>query len=212
MKTCFLFDLDGVIIDSEKKYSEVWSHINDLYPTGFEDLATRIKGTTLGDILDEYYPDAGLRVKVEEMLWELESQMVYDFCDGAEMLLRSLVDAGIRMALVTSSNEVKLAHLWEQKPWLKECFDVVVNGDMVKRGKPDPECYLLAASHLGVHPSDCIVVEDSLQGVRAGRAAGCRVVGVVGTVAADCLEPYCDIVLQSLTFADYSGLCALKRR
>lgn len=193
----FLFDLDGVIIDSERKYTEIWTHIDTLFPTGKENMALAIKGMTLENILDTYYPDPATRHAVENKLWELESKMVYECCEGVGEFLRQVRDGGYSTALVTSSNALKLKHLWEQMPWLENCFDVIIDGDMVVNGKPSPECYLKAISKLNVLPSDCIVFEDSLQGVKAGNNAGCAVVGVSGTVDVDKLIEYADTIIDS---------------
>lgn len=195
----FLFDLDGVIIDSERKYTEIWTHINNLFPTGKENMALSIKGMTLENILDTHYPDLETRRAVENKLWELESEMVYECCDGVREFLTQVREEKYPTALVTSSNALKLSHLWQQMPWLEKCFDVIIDGDMVVNGKPDPECYLKAISHLGLHPSDCIVFEDSLQGVKAGQNAGCTVVGVTGTVDVAKLSEYADTIIDSFT-------------
>ena len=70
------------------------------------------------------------------------------------------------------------------------------------RSKPDPQGYLLAARSLNADPEACVVFEDSLQGVKAGKAAGCYVVGVAGTLKREVIEPYCDRVVDSLEEID----------
>lgn len=194
----FLFDLDGVLIDSEKTYTKIWSDINDEFPSGYPDLASRIKGTTLESILSTYYPDPDVRSRVEKRLYERENTMVYNYTEGAKELLSWLKTNRIPVALVTSSNDIKMRHLWSEIPGMEIFFDVIVTGDLVTKSKPDPEGYNLAASKLGVPKERCVVFEDSLQGVRAGRSAGGLVVGVVGTLPADVLRPYADILVDNL--------------
>ncbi|MDE6428242.1 MAG: HAD family hydrolase [Muribaculaceae bacterium] len=116
--------------------------------------------------------------------------MTYEPFDGAEELLRRLKALGVKTALVTSSNTEKMEQFHKVLPQFRSYFDVIIDGSMVTKGKPDPEGYLLAAEALGEEPGNCIVVEDSLQGVMSGRAAGAEVWGLTTTLAADILAPH----------------------
>ncbi|MDE7160556.1 MAG: HAD family phosphatase [Muribaculaceae bacterium] len=205
----FLFDLDGVIVDSEKIYTGIWRHINEMFPTGVENFETVIKGTTLENILGTYYPDPDVRGQVEKALYEEENRLQYELMPGAERVLRTLRDKGIPTALVTSSNGVKMSHLWRQYPDLKELFQVIVTGDDVSASKPDPEGYISAAYRVGALPPRCAVFEDSVQGVCAGRNAGAYVVGIAGTVEADCLAPYADTVLAGTDKIDVEAIAEI---
>lgn len=195
----FLFDLDGVIIDSERVYTEIWKEIDNRFPTGVSDFEYKIKGTTLDNILATYFPDREMALKVTELLYELEGAIKYEVIPGARKFLEHLKNTGKKIALVTSSNDVKMSHLWFQHPELKQYFDFIVTADMISRSKPDPEGYLLAASKVGCYPEKCVVIEDSLQGVKAGKAAHAKVIGVAGTLSAEVLEPYSDIVVSDLS-------------
>ncbi|MDE6577600.1 MAG: HAD family phosphatase [Muribaculaceae bacterium] len=194
----FLFDLDGVLIDSEKEYSRIWRIINTEYPTGFENLETLIKGCTLDKILTDYYPDQEIREKVTSRLYELEAEMNYSYLPGAENLLNELKIRGIPRVLVTSSNVDKMKHLSEEIPDLPDKFNSIVTANLVTKSKPDPEGYLLAGKLAETPMEKCFVFEDSLQGVKAGHAAGAMVVGVSGTLPAEVLSPYCNLVVNSL--------------
>ncbi|MBO4966015.1 MAG: HAD family phosphatase [Muribaculaceae bacterium] len=205
-KIAALFDLDGVLIDSETIYTEIWTRINEKFPTGVQDFPRRIKGTTLDNILDTYFPNPEIRPKVIEMLYDEEGKMKYRFCPGAEQFLITLREKNVAMALVTSSNGDKMSGLFRQLPHLKDFFDTIIVGEMVKHSKPDPEGYLLAAKRLGADPRNCAVFEDSLQGVKAGRAAGAYVIGDAGTLPAETLQPYSDIVVDSLEEIDIDNL------
>lgn len=192
-----LFDLDGVLVDSERIYTKIWEAIEQQWPTGIENFPYRIKGTTLEDILERYFPEDS-REEITRELVRLEGMMIYGPMPGAMEFLDALKEKAIPIALVTSSNELKMDHLWHDMPGLKEKFDVIITGDEVTNSKPDPEGYLAAASALGVDPRRCAVFEDSLQGVKAGKAAGAFVIGIAGTLKASDIEPYSDIVVNAV--------------
>jgi len=185
-----LFDLDGVLLDSEGTYSEIWSAIDRRFPTGVANFASVIKGCNLADIL-RHFPDDGTREKVCAMLDESQRAMRYTFFDGAEALLRQLAAQGVPCALVTSSDNRKMEAVYAQHPWFRQFFDVVITGEMLTRAKPHPDCYLLAAQKLGKEIGECVVVEDSLNGLRAGRAAGAVVAGIASTLPAEVVVPLC---------------------
>ncbi len=207
----FLFDLDGVLIDSEEQYTRIWEEIDDCFPTGVESFAHVIKGTTLDNILSTYYPDAGTQLKVRDMLALKEGCMVYGYTSGAAELLQAISDRGERAVLVTSSNRDKMAILRRQLPEMESRFVEIITGDRVSHSKPHPEGYLMGAGITGAHPRNCVVFEDSMQGVKAGHAAGCYVVGVAGTYPADRLAEYSDTTVRSLAEIDLDKLINLLR-
>lgn len=190
-----LFDLDGVLIDSEGLYTEFWDSTEKIFPTGIPDFARHIKGTNLDSIMQFFKPEE--RDEIMARILDFDSKLVYPMFPGAEDLLALLADKGIPAALVTSSNPEKMEQLFRQYPDFRNHFAAIVNGSMVSRGKPDPEGYLLAAGMLGKEATRCVVVEDSLQGIRAGRDAGCEVWGLHTTLPRDIVEPE-----ATYTFAD----------
>lgn len=175
-----LFDLDGVLIDSESLYTSFWDKTEKLYPTGIADFARAIKGTNLDSILALFKENE--RDDILRRILDFDSHLEYPVFEGAEELLCLLEENGIPAALVTSSNPEKMAQLFRQYPDFANHFAAIVNGSMVSRSKPDPEGYLLAAKMLEKNVAECVVVEDSLQGIRAGRAAGCEVWGLSTTL------------------------------
>ena len=201
-KIGFLFDLDGVLIDSENTYTRIWTEIDRQFPTGVDNFAHAIKGTTLDSILSKYYPSPDIQKQVISVIEEKESAMEYDYTPGAFRMLSTLREENVPTALFTSSDDKKMSHLWAQHPELKSFLDVIVLGVDVKKSKPDPEGYLMAADALGVKTSNCVVFEDSLQGVKAGRSSGAYVVGVAGTLPKECIAPYSDIVVDTLEDID----------
>lgn len=192
-----LFDLDGVLVDSERIYTKIWEAIEKQWPTGIENFAYKIKGTTLEDILERHFHEDA-REDITKELLRLEGMMIYGPMPGAIEFIDALKAKGIPVALVTSSNGLKMDHLWHDMPGFKEKFDVIITGDEVSNSKPDPEGYLAAAKALGVDPKRCAVFEDSLQGVKAGNAAGAFVIGVAGTLKASDIQPFSDIVVNAV--------------
>ena len=205
-KTGFLFDLDGVIIDSENQYTKIWAQINREFPTGIEDLEHKIKGSTLTKILEENYPTEEIRQSVASRLHQLENRMHYEYLPYARNFLLMLKEKNLPCVLVTSSDNQKMQHLWEEIPELQNLFDYIITGDKVTKSKPDPEGYLLGASKIGVNPQNCVVFEDSLQGVMAGKNAGSFVVGVCGTNTPETLAPYSHILINDFSEIDLDNL------
>ncbi|MDE6558634.1 MAG: HAD family hydrolase, partial [Muribaculaceae bacterium] len=192
--------------DSETEYTRIWNQIDSEFPTGVENFAGKIKGTNLDDILTRHYPDPEVRSNVIQRLYEEEGKMKYTYSEGAQDVLKRLKEAGVPVALYTSSNHKKMEHLYRDIPEIKEYFDYMVLGDMVEESKPSPEGYLKAAAGLGLESGDWIVVEDSLQGVIAGERSGGEVVGVAGTLEESVLAPHCDVVIHSMREFPYEML------
>lgn len=197
-----LFDLDGVLIDSESIYTEFWNKIDRLYPTGIPNFAYVIKGTTLPEILDTYFTDPEIRAHVLDHLREQEKNMRYVIFPHVVDFLKQLRLEGIPTAIVTSSNETKMADLFSRLDGFRDYFDIVITDADVVRSKPDPEGYKLAASRLGMPSERCVVFEDSRAGLEAGRRAGGKVVAMATTLKREDIENKGDIMLKS--FEDFT--------
>ncbi len=196
----FLFDLDGVLIDSEREYTRIWKKIAEKFPPSKQvnDFPLAIKGQTLHLILDTYYPGKELQERVTRELDRLEQQMKYELLPGADQLLSELEEREIPRVLVTSSNEKKMAHLREELPGFEKRFNHIISADMISKSKPDPEGYLLGAKLTGTDPRQCVVFEDSVQGATAGKASGAYVIAVDTTVGREKLEGIADVIIPSL--------------
>lgn len=208
--TAVLFDLDGVLIDSEGLYTAFWAETGRIFGVPSPTFAADIKGTTLKSILN-YFPGEELKAKVIQRIHDFEDTMHYQLFPGVEDFLKALKQAGIPTAIVTSSDEVKMACLYSQLPILREMVDVVIDASMVTRSKPDPQGYILAAEKLGRAPENCYVFEDSLQGLEAGRSAGATVIGLATTNSIDAVRPLCDYLLPSFVGFSISDLLNIKR-
>lgn len=197
MKIAALFDLDGVLIDSESIYTVFWNRMNELFPTGIDNFPYVIKGTTLPQILDRYFPDPEVQAELRVYLKKQEAEMVYRIFPGVERFLKALKEKDIPTAIVTSSNDAKMKVLFDSLPGFRDYFDVVVTDTDVTRSKPDPQGYMLAAERLGVPSEHCVVFEDSRAGLEAGRRAGGKVVAVATTLTHEDIAGCGDIVIDS---------------
>lgn len=194
-----LFDLDGVIVDTEGQYSLFWKQIGEEYMPGVPDFALAIKGRTLTQIYDTYFPDAADRAAITERLNAFERQMDFPYIAGAREFLEALQAQGVPTAIVTSSNCDKMACLYARHPEIKNLVTAVLTAEDARRSKPAPDCYLAAAERLGADISKCIVFEDSPSGLAAGRASGAFVIGVSTSLAAAEIEPLCDMYIEDFS-------------
>ncbi len=196
-----LFDLDGVVFDTEPQYSVFWgAQCREFHPE-HPGLENEIKGQTLTQIYDAWF-SGSLEPKqalITERLNAYEAQMKYIYLDGLEDYLRMLRQQGVKTAVVTSSNLPKMQAVYASHPEFHELFDAILTSEDFERSKPDPDCYLKAAGRFGVEPQDCVVFEDSFNGLKSGREAGMYVVGLATTNAADAIAPLCDEVIKDYT-------------
>lgn len=194
-----LFDLDGVVVDSESIYTQFWSDIDKLYPTGVENFAIAIKGNTLQRILADYFPDNDVKQDILERIKDFEINMRYKPFAEAIRFINELKRNQFRIAIVTSSSQKKMDNLYAQNPGFREMFDAVVTGDMVSHSKPDPEPYLLGAEAIGVAPESCYVFEDSISGIESGIRAGATVIGLATTLPYDKINGKAHLTINDFT-------------
>ena len=194
-----LFDLDGVVVDSESIYTQFWSDIDKLYPTGVENFAIAIKGNTLQRILADYFPDNDVKQDILERIKDFEINMRYKPFAEAIRFINELKRNQFRIAIVTSSSQKKMDNLYTQNPGFREMFDAVVTGDMVSHSKPDPEPYLLGAEAIGVMPESCYVFEDSISGIESGIRAGATVIGLATTLPYDKIDGKAHLTINDFT-------------
>ncbi|MDR2498955.1 MAG: HAD family phosphatase [Tannerellaceae bacterium] len=206
-----LFDMDGVILDTEPIYDLFWEKAGERYHAGLDNFASAVKGITMPNIIDKYFskcsPD-----DIQQLMSEVddyEATMPLPPVPGAMAFLRILHEQGVRMGLVTSSGRDKVDRAIAQYK-LEEVFGTIVAADRIAEGKPNPLCYLLAARDLDVAPADCIVFEDSFNGIRAGNAAGMRVIGLSTTNPPEAIASMVHDVIpdfEAITLARYAEWC-----
>ena len=198
-----LFDLDGVVFDTEPQYSVFWGGICRQYHPEHPGLEHEIKGQTLTQIYDRWFSGPLLteQESITARLNDYEQQMSYEYIAGFKALIAALRQHGVKTAVVTSSNIPKMESVYRYQSGFTSLFDAILTSEDFDRSKPDPDCYLKAAQRLDAEPDECIVFEDSFNGLRAGRAAGMAVVGLATTNAAEAIRPLSDIQLR-----DYKNL------
>lgn len=195
-----LFDLDGVVFDTESQYTEFWGGQCRLYHPESPGLEHKIKGQTLVQIFDRYFsgrPD--IQAEITRKLDEFERGMRFEYVPGFVDYVTALRAEGVKTAVVTSSNGEKMKSVYAAHAEFKQMFDAILTSEYFERSKPDPDCYLKAAALFGLEPGCCVVFEDSFNGLKAGRAAGMTVVGLATTNPAEAIRPYCDRVISDFS-------------
>lgn len=205
-----LFDFDGVVMDTETQYTLFWNEIGEKYFPQYPEFGRIIKGQTLTRIYDTYFPDMEeVRQEITDSLNLFEKEMHYDFIPGVVGFMKNLREHGVKMAIVTSSNQMKMANVYRAHPELKELVDYILTAEQVKHSKPAPDCFLLGADILGTVPENCVVFEDSFHGLEAGNAAGMLVVGLSTTNSEEAIRDKCSLVIpdfRNLTYEEMRRL------
>lgn len=182
-----IFDMDGVVIDSNPAHRESWAAFNRRYGLETtEAMQQRMYGKRNDEIVRDYF-GAGLSAEEVARRGAAKEQLYRQIIAGRvqQMLVPGLKAflgeyTASPKALATNAEPENVALVLDQGD-IRPYFQVVVDGHQVRKPKPDPEIYQLAARRLGVSPENCIVFEDSKSGVRAACDAGMRVVGLLTT-------------------------------
>jgi HAD superfamily hydrolase (TIGR01509 family) len=146
---------------------------------------------------------------ITDRLNEFEQQMHYDYIEGFEALIADLHAHGVKTAVVTSSNMPKMESVYLHQPDFKTLFDAILTSEDFELSKPDPDCYLKAAQRFGSQIDECIVFEDSINGLRSGRAAKMKVVGLTTTNPKEAISALSDIQIsdyQNISFDTLESL------
>ncbi len=192
-----LFDLDGVVFDTEPQYSIFWGgQFRRYYPEhpGMEQL---IKGMTLVEIYEKYFQDKDIQEQITRELDEFEQTMDFVYVKGFENYVKSLRGRGVKTAVVTSSNMAKMENVYRKRPEFKTYFDAILTSEDFAESKPSPDCYQRAAQRFGLTKDECVVFEDSFNGLKSGRAAGMYVVGLATTNSPESIAPFADRVISN---------------
>jgi beta-phosphoglucomutase len=190
-----IFDLDGVIVSTDEFHYQAWKQISDQEKIYFDrEINERLRGVSRMESLeiilshsDKIYNDKDkeqLAQQKNEIYCELLNKLSpNDILPGVINLLLSLKAKDIKVAIGSSSKNTPFIL---EKIGLDTSFKTIADGNGIKKSKPDPEVFLLAAEKLGVTPEECVVIEDAQAGIDAAIAAGMKAVGV-GT-AASCVN------------------------
>lgn len=198
-----LFDLDGVVFDTEPQYSVFWGSVCRQYHPEIPGLEHMIKGQTLTQIFDGHFNGmTDAQRDIVTRLDEFEGQMSYDYVKDFPSFVQQLRDHGVKTALVTSSNKMKMDAVLRARPEVAELFDEMLMAEDFTESKPSPDCYLKAAKRLQADIRECVVFEDSFNGIKSGRSADMVVVGLSTTNPAEKIAPLCDVVVPDYTHLD----------
>lgn len=186
--TAALFDFDETMIDLEPQHDAAHRSLCRAMGSDYDSLPESFRlssGRRVIDDIREMRAHFGWEAP-EEKLWAIRHRAFLEQCrasrlelmPGVERVVRELHERGVRLAITTSAAADAIDEILRRFPaggagsTLRDCFEQIVDGSQVTRGKPDPEAYLLTAKRLGVTPAECIVFEDSEAGVLAAKRAG----------------------------------------
>mgnify|MGYP002623475630 FL=1 len=203
-----LFDLDGVVFDTEPQYTVFWgSQCKEFHPE-HPGLENEIKGQTLTQIYDKWFSGELMSARdiVTRRLNEYEAQMDYPYVAGFLDFVHELRSNGLKTAVVTSSNRPKMEVVYRKCPEFIGLFDAVLTSEDFAESKPSPDCYLRGAARFDARPDECVVFEDSINGLRSGRAAGMLVVGLTTTNRRERIQSLSDYQIDNYTTFTYTNL------
>jgi HAD superfamily hydrolase (TIGR01509 family) len=202
-----LFDFDGVIMDTESQYTLFWDEKGKKHHPEIPNFGHHIKGQTLTQLYEQYFlQPEGLQDQITQELNEFETKMEFPYIPGVVDFMKELREKGVKMAIVTSSNDKKMANAYREHPEVKALADAIITADRVARTKPHPDCFLLAAETLGIPVEHCVVFEDSFHGLEAANRAGMKVVGLATTNPADAIVDKCEVVISDFVGFSYEKM------
>ncbi len=209
----FIFNLDGVVVDTARYHYIAWRRLAnqlgfDFSAAQHEELRGLSRMASLEKILewgDIYMTEA------EKLHWSDVKNNWYvalisnlkpgDLLPGVLYFMRQAREAGMKIALASAS---KSARQVLRSTRMETFFDAIIDGNSTRKAIPDPECYMLAAQAIGMHPSECVIFEDAALGVQAGLAGGFHVIGIGNPE----YLPLAHFVIPGFEDQTYSGLLA----
>ncbi|MBS5938579.1 HAD family phosphatase [Clostridium sp.] len=193
-----IFDMDGVLFDTESIYLKVWKNVFKKY--GYKmtkDIYSQVIATGRENVKKVFLREFGEKLPIEKMYVEKDLALKEEIekCvyikEGAVEILTHLKSKNYKVALATSSDRERMNKQLE-KANIRKYFDEIVCKDEVEKTKPNPEIYLKVANKLNVNPKNCLVIEDSLAGVKAAYKANMKVLHVEDLKKADNeIKKYC---------------------
>lgn len=180
MDRILLFDMDGVLLNSESLHFRIWTQIFAERGLAIDyDHYKGCIGSTVAHLMELIYQGYGVDFRGNESLRVRFAQLKEEYIrtygvpavDGVVETIRTLHARGYRMAVASSSPQHYI-ELCTAAMGIDHCFEVLFSGERVKRPKPAPDVFLAAAAQMGVAPEQCTVIEDSFNGSRAAKAAG----------------------------------------
>ncbi|MBU5477910.1 HAD family phosphatase [Eubacterium sp. MSJ-13] len=178
-----IFDMDGLMFDTEKVFQQTWHEIADENGVKLSDKFVKDISGTNGEymchVIEKHYGVADGSIIMKDCMSRVRKKLeIYvPKKKGIDEILDFFQKKHVKLAVASSSSKEQIRQNLVNSE-LEKYFDEIVSGTDVKHGKPEPDIFLLAAEKIGCRPQDCYVFEDSENGIRAGVAAGCITVMV----------------------------------
>jgi len=207
-----IFDMDGVLADSEPLINKAAIAMFKekglvVQPEDFLPFVGAGEDRYIGGVAEKYHFELDLpqaKKRTYEIYLDLVPTQLKAF-PGVHSLVRTCRQAGLRAAVASGTDRIKVKASLQKIGLAEESWDTVVSGEQVKQNKPAPEIFLYTAHKLGIAPEACVVLEDSVNGVRAAKAAGMRCVAVAHTFPASRLQE-ADVVRIKISDVHLSDL------
>lgn len=207
MKQGAIFDMDGLLFDTERMYRDSWKQSAQqfglVHNPDFPRTVCGSSGAHMREIILQYYPQVDAKAFADDCILRVERELETHVPEktGVRDILQYFKQHGVRVAVASSSKRATVLHNLKQADILSY-FDAVVSGDQVTHGKPAPDIFLLAAQQIGCEPENCYVFEDGTNGIRAGVAAGCTTIMIPDLTPPNAqLEQLCAGIYPSLSDA-----------
>jgi beta-phosphoglucomutase len=190
-----IFDMDGVLVDNASYHVQAWKQFLQSHGIHFQDdMKTKIFGATNKEHLELFFDRSLSEREIYE--FELQKEQIYRNLYFSEIkpvkglisFLELLERNNIPIAMATSGPRVNIDFVIDRTSTTR-FFSQIFDASSVSKGKPDPEIYLKTIDSLGMSPQNCIVIEDSINGILAAKSAGAKVIGITTTHKADELPP-----------------------
>ncbi|MBQ8053584.1 MAG: HAD family phosphatase [Lachnospiraceae bacterium] len=204
-----IFDMDGLMFDTERVYRDTWVRLADLYGVPhnpeFPKAVCGTSGSHMVEVIHSYYPQVDAQRFCDDCLRLVDESLQEEVPvkKGLYEILEGMKRRGVKMA-VASSSLPDLIRRNLSNAGVYDYFDAVISGTEVAHGKPAPDIFLLAAERIGLPASQCYVFEDGRNGIYAGVAAGCRTIMIP-----DLTEP--DEEIRRICYGIYEDLDAAFR-
>lgn len=198
-----LFDLDGTLFDTEGQYTVFWGGIGKRFRPDIPQFEQIIKGTTLKQIYERYFPDDAVQAQITPLLLQFEKEMNFTFFEGARAFIEDIRSKGVRCAVITSSDTQKMSNVYHAMPEFSSLFDRILTAEDFSASKPAPDCYLRGAAAFDADITECVVFEDAYTGLQAGMSSGIFTIGYASGHTPEELSGRCHHVLttyQGLTY------------
>ena len=201
-----LFDMDGVLVDSEpficRAAIMMFSELGvKAVPEDFNAFIGMGENSYLGGVAE----NLGIKVDIEKIkarTYEIYEEIVsgnLQALPGAYEFISLCRNKGLKLALATSADTVKMEVNLKEIGLTRDSFNTIITGLDAKKKKPSPDIYLKASERLGLSPQDCLVIEDAVSGIESGKTAGCKCLAVASTFKATALRNadwICDSLLN----------------